>query len=100
MLNINSLTCFGIFINGKGVQFRYSIWRLNFIEIEWSSVSIRNRMVKLEFKFGYENVFIVDSVGSKGGLALFQKDGSGISIQSYSLHHINAEVVVSDFDSN
>lgn len=57
-------------------------------------------MVELKIKFGYDNVFVVDSVDSKGGLALFWKDGNGISIQNYSLHHINAEVAVIDLVCN
>ena len=42
--------------------------------------------------FHFENRFVVDSNGIGGGLSLFWSSKINVSIKSYSLHHINAEV--------
>ena len=43
-------------------------------------------------KLGFECLFIVDSVGRSGGLALLWKDIEMVEIQNFSRRHINAIV--------
>jgi hypothetical protein len=44
------------------------------------------------------SVFVVDSKGKSGGLALFWKEAFHVSIQNYSSSHINAEVYSEEHD--
>lgn len=53
----------------------------------------RNRNEKIQYKLGFENMFVVDRVGCRGGLALMWKKGVDVSIQNYSRHHINARII-------
>jgi hypothetical protein len=41
---------------------------------------------------GFESVFVVESVGRSGGLALMWSSYTNVEIQNYSQHHINAIV--------
>jgi hypothetical protein len=53
------------------------------------------RAAKVEFlrvQLGFGSVFVVDSVGRSGGLALFWHQEVGVDIQNYSRRHINAVV--------
>jgi hypothetical protein len=49
-------------------------------------------MERVRYKLGFENMFVVDSVGKSGGLALLWKTEVGAVIQNYSRRHINAIV--------
>jgi hypothetical protein len=57
----------------------------------------RNRMEYVRVKLGFECIFVVDSVGRSGGLALLWNDMELVEIQNYSRRHINA--IVKDGDS-
>jgi hypothetical protein len=46
------------------------------------------RVEFLKVKMGYANVFVVDSVGQSGGLALFWDEEYRVDIQNYSRRHI------------
>jgi hypothetical protein len=50
------------------------------------------RIEFLKMKLGMENMFVVDSVGRSGGLALLWKEDFNLSIQNFSRRHINAVV--------
>jgi hypothetical protein len=56
------------------------------------------RMESLKFKLGYDCVFVVDCVGRSGGLALFWKEDFQVTIQNYSLRHINRVIFSEVFD--
>jgi hypothetical protein len=47
---------------------------------------------------GFEGMFSVDPVGFSGGIALFWKNNGEVSIQNYSLRHINASIKLLDSD--
>jgi hypothetical protein len=47
---------------------------------------------RLKIQLGFKSVFVVDSVGKNGGLALLWNDDIVINIQNYSKRHINAVV--------
>jgi exonuclease III len=49
---------------------------------------------------GFEGMFSIDPVGLSGGIALFWKNNGEVSIQNYSLRHINATIkfMGSDFE--
>jgi hypothetical protein len=51
-----------------------------------------NKMERVRVQLGFEHMFVVDSVGKRGGLALFWTVDAGVEIQNYSRHHINAKV--------
>jgi hypothetical protein len=55
------------------------------LEMEWIRV-----------KLGFENSFVVDSIGRSRGLALMWKEDCELVIQNYSLCHINAVVKSSE----
>jgi exonuclease III len=46
----------------------------------------------LRVRMGFGGVFVVDSVGHSGGLALFWREEVDVTIQNYSRRHINAVV--------
>jgi hypothetical protein len=50
------------------------------------------KMERVRIQLGFENMFVVDSVGKSGGLALFWMIEAGVEIQNYSRRHINAKV--------
>jgi hypothetical protein len=43
-------------------------------------------------QLGFGSVFVVDSIGRSGGLALFWHENVEVEIQNYSRRHINAKV--------
>lgn len=47
---------------------------------------------RLKIKLGFESVFMVDSVGRSGGLALFWSNEVEVDIQNYRRRHINVVV--------
>jgi exonuclease III len=51
-----------------------------------------NKMERVRVLLGFENMFVVDSVGKSGGLALLWTVDVGVEIQNYSRRHINAKV--------
>ena len=51
-----------------------------------------NKMEWVRIKLGFKHMFVVDSVGKSGGLALFFMTESGVEIQNYSHRHINTKV--------
>jgi exonuclease III len=51
-------------------------------------------MQKVKFKLGFQGMFTVDPVGRSGGLALFWKDTEEVTIQNFSLRHINVMVTL------
>jgi exonuclease III len=50
------------------------------------------RLEMLKFKLGFDCVFVVDSKGKSGGLALIWYEDFHVTIQNFSRHHINAIV--------
>jgi exonuclease III len=50
----------------------------------------KNKMELIRIKMGFSNLFVVDSVGRSGGLALLWDDDTELEIQNYSRRHINA----------
>jgi hypothetical protein len=56
----------------------------------------KNKMELIRIKMGFSNLFVVDSVGRSGRLALLWDDATNLSIQNYSCLHIN--VVISPMD--
>jgi exonuclease III len=57
----------------------------------------RNKMEFVRVKLGFACMFVVDSVGRSGGLALLWHDTNLVEIQNYSRRHINA--IVKDGES-
>ena len=51
-----------------------------------------NKMEQVRIKLGFEYMFVVDSVGKNGRLALFWMTESRVEIQNYSRCHINTKV--------
>jgi hypothetical protein len=51
-------------------------------------------MEKIKAKFGFSNLFVMDSIGKSGGLASLWNDEAGFEIQNYSRCHINAIIKV------
>jgi exonuclease III len=54
--------------------------------------SSKNKMDRLRSILGFHGVFVVDTVGRSGGLALLWKEDSGLSISNFSKRHINATI--------
>ncbi|XP_059436088.1 uncharacterized protein LOC132169016 [Corylus avellana] len=50
------------------------------------------RMERVRLQLGFDNMFVVDSVGRSGGLALMWQYDSGVEILNFSRRHINAKV--------
>jgi hypothetical protein len=50
----------------------------------------------LHVRMGFGSVFVVDSVGRSGGLALFWREEVDVTVQNYSRRHINAVVKFGD----
>ncbi|XP_059458992.1 uncharacterized protein LOC132188495 [Corylus avellana] len=51
-----------------------------------------NKMEKVRWKLGFNNMFVVDCVGKSGGLAMLWQNEAGAEIQNFSRRHINATV--------
>ena len=51
-----------------------------------------NKMERVRVQLGFEYMFVVDSIGKSGGLALFWTEDAEVEIQNYSHRHINAKV--------
>jgi exonuclease III len=51
-----------------------------------------HRVEGIKLRVGFHNVFVVDSVGKSGGLALMWSDNIQVDIQNYSPRHINSMV--------
>lgn len=49
----------------------------------------QSRMQTLRSKLGLEGMFVVDPVELSGGLVLLWQESNGLTIQNYSLRHIN-----------
>jgi hypothetical protein len=49
-----------------------------------------HRFEAIRVRLGFQNIFVVDSMGRSGGLALFWTEHQSIDIQNYSRRHINA----------
>jgi hypothetical protein len=56
----------------------------------------KNKMELIRIKMGFSNLFVVDSVGRSGGLALLWDDDTELEIQNYSRRHINAVLSPTD----
>ena len=54
--------------------------------------SSSNKMEFLRNKLGFSGLFVVDSVGRSGGLALLWHDESGLTIKNFSRRHIHTEI--------
>ena len=52
----------------------------------------KNKMENVRLKIGFNNMFVVESIGKSGGLALFWEDDIDIEIQNYSQRHVNTIV--------
>jgi exonuclease III len=52
----------------------------------------KNRMDVVRYKLGFPNLFVVDSIGKSGGLALLWGDEIIVDIQNYSHRHINGVI--------
>lgn len=52
----------------------------------------------IKTKIGFNNFFVVDSVGQSGGLALMWKNDMVVKVQNYSSRHIYAAVKISGLD--
>ncbi|XP_019200076.1 PREDICTED: uncharacterized protein LOC109193678 [Ipomoea nil] len=53
---------------------------------------------RLRVKLGFDGVFKVDSVGTKGGLALLWRTNGTASLLSYSKNHVDIEVTMPGFN--
>jgi exonuclease III len=56
------------------------------------------RIESIKAHMGFDSVFVVDSKGRSGGLALFWKSVCHVTIQNFSLRHINAKLYSEEFD--
>jgi len=50
------------------------------------------RLDFLKTRLGFDGLFVVNSKGKSGGLALFWQESFHVSIQNYSKNHINAVI--------
>jgi hypothetical protein len=50
-------------------------------------------MELVRIKTGFKNLFVVESLGRSGGLALLWNDEVTVDIQNYSRRHVNATVI-------
>ena len=56
------------------------------------------KMEWIRCKLGFKNLFVVDSVGKGGGLALFWNEDVNVDIQNFSPRHINGLVTTPHVD--
>jgi exonuclease III len=56
----------------------------------------KNKMEGIKVKLGYNNMFVVESVGWSGGLALFWQESVDLEIQNFTQRHINTCVKEAD----
>jgi hypothetical protein len=54
--------------------------------------SSKNQMDQLRSILGFHGVFVVDTVGCTGGLALLWEEDCGLSISNFFKRHINATI--------
>jgi len=52
---------------------------------------LQNNVGFLKVQLGFDDLFAVDCIGRSGGLILLWKSSAQVTIQNYSLRHINAE---------
>lgn len=52
----------------------------------------RPQLELIKRKIGYQNFFVVDSIGKSGDLALFQSEDSLLKIMNYSQYHVHCEI--------
>ncbi|XP_019186418.1 PREDICTED: uncharacterized protein LOC109181118 [Ipomoea nil] len=50
------------------------------------------KVEQVRIQLGFEGAFSMDCVGQGGGLALFWRDSTTVSLLSYSMNHIDAEI--------
>jgi hypothetical protein len=50
------------------------------------------KMERIRYSLGFNNLFVVNSVGKSGGLALLWNEDAGLEIQNYSRRHIHATI--------
>jgi hypothetical protein len=50
------------------------------------------KMESIRCKLGFENMFMVDSIGKSGGTALFWGEDISVTIQNFSQHNINGVI--------
>ena len=50
------------------------------------------KMKPIHYKMGFPNMFVVDSIGRSGGMALLWGDNINVEIQNYSQRHINGMI--------
>jgi hypothetical protein len=62
--------------------------------------NLNGRFDRIKSQLGYECMFVVDSKGKSGGLALLWKDDFNVAIQNYSRRHINVVVYSVEYDKN
>jgi hypothetical protein len=53
---------------------------------------LRSKVEVIRVKLGFDSVFVVDCKGRSGGLALLWNSEVQVTIQNYSLQHINAPI--------
>lgn len=92
-MNLISWNCLGLrnyctIHNFHHLENNYTPGVLFFMETK----SQNHKMVKLINKFGFDNVFAIESVGSRGGLTLLWKSTCHLEILNYFQHHIVAIV--------
>jgi exonuclease III len=56
----------------------------------------KEKMENVRCKLGFSSMFVVDSVGRSGGLALFWGEETCVTIQNFSQRHINGVIRISD----
>ncbi|XP_050233384.1 uncharacterized protein LOC126681873 [Mercurialis annua] len=70
----------------------------NFIFLMETKIS-RHKLYGIRSQLGFDGIFIVDSVGTGGGLAMLWKGKGAASLLSYSHNHIDLEVTISGLPS-
>jgi hypothetical protein len=58
----------------------------------------KNKMEVIQCKLNFENMFVVDSVGKSGGIALFWGEEVSVRVQNFSHHHIGGLVSMPGLD--
>lgn len=59
----------------------------------FETLSYGVRLEKLQVKLKFSNCFSVDCMGRSGGLAIFWRDNNTCYVVSYSMNHIDLNVV-------
>lgn len=92
-MNILSWNCRGL-ENLRTVQDLYRMIKEKCLGLVFL-METKLRRIKMEWircKLGFQNLFVVDSVGKGGGLALFWRDDIQVDIQNFSPRHINGVI--------